>query len=136
VFHRRFLCWATCHTAEEHDIDFIRERLLEYVRLLPTLVIRIRLHLVIEWDLLVVAIWQKTDFMDPPSDAVGRSVSGFPANRPGEAYHRAVRAPRENPMIKMQILARALGRSSIPWFIGDSWSDLQYCINLLVGSYQ
>jgi hypothetical protein len=58
--------------AEELDIDRIRERLLEGVRLLPSLFIRIRIHFIREWDLLVVARWQKTDFMDHPSEAIRR----------------------------------------------------------------
>ena len=63
--------------AEELDIDFVRKRLLKRVRLLPSLIIRFGVHFVREWDLLVVARWQKADFMDHPREAIRRSVEWF-----------------------------------------------------------
>ena len=76
--------------AEELDIDLVRKRLLKRVRLLPSLVIRFGVHFIREWDLLVVARWQKADFMDHPSEAIRRSVEWLREFNSGKAYHRAV----------------------------------------------
>jgi hypothetical protein len=108
--------------AQELDIDFVRKRLLKRVRLLPSLVIRFGVHFVREWDLLVVARWQKADFMNHPSEAIGRSVErirelfreGLPPSGVG-----AARKPKDaNPIMER----------SISWFIGDSRLHLQFCI--------
>ena len=76
MFVRRWVL-SNLPYAEELDIDFVRKRLLKRVRLLPSFIIRFGVHFIREWDLLVVARWQKTDFMDHPSEAIKRSVEWF-----------------------------------------------------------
>ena len=91
--------------AEELDIDLVRKFLLERVRLLPSLIIRFGVHFVCEWDLLVVARRQKTNFMDHPSKAIRQSVrwlhesfgEGLPPSRGG-----AAREPKDaNPIMNL-----------------------------------
>ena len=77
TFIRKVCSWGDLPYTEELNIDIDRKCLLECVRLLPPNVIRFCVHLVCEWNLLVVARRQKTDFVDHPSQAVGKDQGDY-----------------------------------------------------------
>jgi len=104
MFIRRCLL-SNLPYAEELYIDFVRKRLLKRVRLLPSLIIRFGVHFIREWDLLVVARWQKADFMDHTSEAIRRSVEWLPESF-GESLPPssvgAARKPKDaNPIMNL-----------------------------------